>query len=268
MMAQVRRLVAAMSAVALLAGATACTKRPPLPPTGSVDADKFLFDRGSQALQERHWLEAREYFRRLVDSYPNSQYRHEAKLGIGDSYLGEDRVDTLILAANEFREFLTYFPLNPRADYAQYRLAVAQMQQMLGPRRDQTATIAALKEFDTFIENYPNSDLMPEVQKLRREVRDRLSESEFLIGRFHYNNRMYAGALGRLLPLLTDDPGYSHKDEVYFYLGETHMKIGRLAEALPYYQRLLEEFPNSERADDARKRIDEIKRGGGEGIKR
>jgi outer membrane protein assembly factor BamD len=262
-MALVRRLVVAASAAALLAGAGGCTKRPPLPPTGAVDADKFLFDHGSAALQGSHWLEAREYFRRLVDSYPNSPFRHDAKLGIGDSYLGEGRIDSLILAANEFREFLTFFPLNPRADYAQYRLAVAQMRQMLGPRRDQTATIAALKEFDTFIQNYPNSTLMPEVQTLRRETRDRLSEHEFLVGRFHYKNRMYAGAIGRLLPLLSDDPGYSGKDEVYFYLAETHMKIGRQAEALPYYERLLEEFPESDHAEDARKRIAEIKRSGG-----
>src|SRR6185503_10957628 len=115
------------------------------------------FDRGSKALAEKKWLNAREYFRRLVDTYPGSPFRADAKLGIGDSYLGEGRVESIILAANEFREFLTFFPLSGRADYAQYKLAVAQMKQMLGPERDQTATKAALVELDRFLQSYPTS---------------------------------------------------------------------------------------------------------------
>ena len=41
-----------------------------------------------------------------------------------------------ILAANEFREFLRFFPLDKRADYAQYKLAIASSKQILGPERD------------------------------------------------------------------------------------------------------------------------------------
>ena len=42
--------------------------------------------------------------------------------------------DSLMLAVNEFREFLQYYPTNPRADYAQYRLALAQMPADADPR--------------------------------------------------------------------------------------------------------------------------------------
>ena len=137
-------------AACLFATIAACGKKPPLPLPGAMDADKFLFERGQEELKERHWLSAREYFRRLFDTYPRSPYRTQAKLGIGDAYLGEGRLDSLILAANEFREFLQFFPVDPRADYAQYRLGLALMKQMLGPERDQTATKEALVEFTKF----------------------------------------------------------------------------------------------------------------------
>jgi outer membrane assembly lipoprotein YfiO len=136
------------------------------------------------------------YFQRLVDTYPQSPHRADAKLGIGDAYLGEGRADSIVLAANEFREFLNFFPLNPRADYAQYKLAVAQMRQMLGPARDQTATRAALTELDRFLQNYPKSALRPEVEKLRRQARDRLSESEFRVGVFSYRETTAARCSG------------------------------------------------------------------------
>src|SRR5262245_23081594 len=106
---------------------TACAHGPVAPPSAGDDQpDKFLFDRGSEMLTRRRWFEAREYFSRLVETFPHSQYRQDAKLGIGDSYIGEDRVDSYVLAASEFREFLTFFPLNERADYAQYKLAIAE----------------------------------------------------------------------------------------------------------------------------------------------
>ena len=44
---------------------------------------------GTEELNEKNWLTAREYFRQLMESYPQSQYRADAKLGIGDTYLGE-----------------------------------------------------------------------------------------------------------------------------------------------------------------------------------
>ena len=42
-----------------------------------------------RTLNKKHWLTSREYFRQLMDSYPQSQYRADAKLGLGDTYLGE-----------------------------------------------------------------------------------------------------------------------------------------------------------------------------------
>src|SRR5262245_1974943 len=108
----IRRFLAAGAALYLVAAAASagCASAPALPAAGSVDADKFLFDRGTKSLQEKKWLDARLYFRRLVDTYPQSPHRADAKLGIGDSYLGEGRADSIVLAANEFREFLNFFP--------------------------------------------------------------------------------------------------------------------------------------------------------------
>ena len=63
----------------------------------------------------------------------------------GDTYIGEDTTESLLLAINEFREFLTFYPTHARADYAQYRLAFAYSEQMLAADRDQTATRDAIR---------------------------------------------------------------------------------------------------------------------------
>src|SRR5262245_25719645 len=120
------------------------------PPAGSAQPDRFLFERGNEALKQEKWMDARTYFQQIVDGYPQSPFRPDAKLGMGDSFLGENSPESLVLAANEFREFLQFYPTNPRADYAQYKLAMSHFQQMRAADRDQTETKAALKEFDVF----------------------------------------------------------------------------------------------------------------------
>ena len=49
------------------------------------------------------------------------------------------------------------------------------------------------------------------------------------------------------------------RDGVYFYLAESLIKVRRPAEALPYFEKLVAEFDQSEHLQDARKRITELK---------
>lgn len=256
-----RPILACVLATTVALGA-GCASRSSTLPAGTSDADKFLFDRGQEELKERHWAAAREYFRQVVDNYPQSPFRPDSKLAVGDTYIGEDTAESLVLGANEFREFLTFYPTNPRADYAQYRLAVAYAEQMLAPDRDQSATRDTIKELQAFLDRYPNSALMPDARKLMRDARDRLSEASFRVGRTYYRMKWYVGAINRFREVLKTDPEFTHRDAVYFHLGEALLRENReknAAEALPIYERLIEEFEQSEYLEDARKRVAELK---------
>ncbi|MEZ5290250.1 MAG: outer membrane protein assembly factor BamD [Vicinamibacterales bacterium] len=248
--------------LALACAVAACGgERAALPP-GSAQADQFLFERGSEALKEKKWLPAREYFRQIVDNYPQSPYRPDAKLAVGDTYIGEHTTESLMLAVNEFREFQTFYPTNPRADYAQYRLAYAVAEQMLAPERDQTNTKEAIKELQVFLDRYPNSPLMPEAQALMRRAKDRLSEAGYRVGFYYFRAHYYPGAIDRFKEVLKEDPGYTKRDAVYYHLGESLLRQNlptSKAEALPYFERLLSEFEQSSYLESARRRVEELK---------
>jgi outer membrane protein assembly factor BamD len=228
-------------------------------PAGTADPDKFLFDKGTEALERKKWLTAREFFKQVTETYTQSPYRPDAKLGIGDTYLGEGTAEALVLAMNEFREFLSFYPTNRRADYAQYKLGMAHFRQMRAPQRDQTETRETIKEFEAFIARYPDSSLMPEVKAKYRGARDRLSESDYLVGYFYFRQRWYPGAIDRLRSLLQSDPEYTGRDAVFYYLAEALSRTKKEAEALPLLERLVEEFEESEYLALAHKRIEELK---------
>jgi outer membrane protein assembly factor BamD len=253
----IRRLSLALAAVAVLAACASSDRR--LVPAGTQQPDKFLFERGTQNLEQKKWLVAREFFKQLTETYTQSPYRPDAKLGIGDTYLGEGSSQALVLAINEFEEFLSFYPTNKRADYAQYKIGVAHYKQMRTAQRDQTETQEAVKSFQAFIGRYPMSELLPEVKAKLREARDRLDESDYEVGFFYYRIRNYPGAIDRFQSILKGDPEFTSRDSVYFYLAESLLKIKRQAEALPYYEKLVAEFEQSDHLDEAQKRIAEIK---------
>jgi outer membrane protein assembly factor BamD len=251
------RLCAAALALTLASG---CASNPRgTVPGGTAEPDKFLFDKGTDALNNKKWITSREFFKQVTETYTASPYRPDAKLGIGDTYLGEGTAEALVLAINEFTEFLSFYPTNRRADYAQFKLGMAHFRQMRLPQRDQTETRAALREFDTFIARYPGSSLLAEGKAKQREVRDRLSEADYQVGYFYFRQKWYPGAIDRFKQVLKDDPGYTGRDSVYFYLADSLVKVKKEAEALPYLEKLVQEFEKSEHLVLAQKMLTDLK---------
>jgi outer membrane protein assembly factor BamD len=249
-------LFAAVICAALAAG---CAERSTKIPPGTSQPDQFLFERGNKALEEKRWFTAREFYQTLIDTYPQSAHRADAKLGLGDAYLGDGSPASQVLAINEYREFLSFFPTNPRADYAQYKLAMAHFSQMAKAGRDQTETHEALKEFEVLFEKYPNSALIPEARTKERAAKDRLGDSEYNVGLTYYRLKWYPGTVARLAALLKSDPQFTNRDRVYYYLADSLTKLNRQAEAMPLLEKLEQEFVKSEFLEKGRALAAEIK---------
>jgi outer membrane protein assembly factor BamD len=249
----------AVPALALVFLTAGCAQRGTQIPADEKQPDKFLFDRGNAAIKEKRWFTAREFFQTLIDTYPQSPHRADAKLGLADAYLGDGSPASQVLAINEYREFLSFFPTSPRADYAQYQLAMSHFSQMPKAGRDQTETLEALKEFAILFEKYPNSSLLPEARIKQREARDRLGRSEYLVGLTYYRLKWYPGVVARLQALLKSDPQFTDRDAAYYYLAEALAQLNRHAEAVPLLEKIPQEFEKSEYLEKAKKRLVELK---------
>ena len=247
-------------AVLLAVAAAGCTSpRADIPAIGEVEADRLLFERGAAALDVNDWRRARQYFVEIRDNYPQSQYRAAARLGIGESYEQEGSTEAYVRALAEFQDFLSLYPTHPRAPFAQYKLGMVHFHQMRRAERDQSETRNAIREFESFLDRYPTDrEWTPTVRERLREARDRLSEHDFTVGQFYYRAKFYPGAVNRFRQILDNDPEYSKRDEVYFYLGESYAYARQVAEAVPYFARIIEEFQASEYAEEARLRISEL----------
>ena len=71
--------------------------------------------------------------------------------------------------------------------------------------------------------------------------------------------RWYPGAIDRFREVLRPTLSSPIGMRVYFHLAESLRLTNKQAEALPYYERLLKEFEQSEHLEEASKRVAELK---------
>jgi outer membrane protein assembly factor BamD len=220
----------------------------------SSPSDKIVWEAGQKAAGKKDWESARQYFKRIVDAFPQSQYQPEARLALADSYFDEGGTGNYVLAVSSYREFLTLYPSHPRSDYAQLRAGESYFKQRNSADRDQTATGQALDEYQRLLDVYPESSFVEQARARIHDCRQTLARAEFAVGSFYQRTRQsWRAAIARYEGILSDYPDFERVDEVLFRLSECLAAAGRYAEARPHIARLLNEFPQSAFVGPARK---------------
>ncbi|MBM3297479.1 MAG: outer membrane protein assembly factor BamD [Candidatus Aminicenantes bacterium] len=252
-----RILPALVIALTLLSVFSACKKKAPELTPEQTASDEILFKLGEQTMKKDP-EKARLYMRQVIDSFPKSFYAQRAKLAIANSYFDKGDEASMILAAAEYREFISLYPYSPSASFAQFRLGMTHFKKALIPGRDQTKTRLALAEFKKVTIQYPLSEETKQAQKKIVECEERLAEHEFIIGRFYYKRGSYKAAIGRLTAILTTYPSYPKQEEVYFCLADSYFLSGKREESLPFFTKLVSDYPQGRWAKKSQERLREL----------
>jgi len=220
----------------------------------SSASDQVVWEAGEKAVAKKDWESARQYFRRLIDAFPQSEHQPDARIALADSYFEEGGVGNYVLAVSSYREFLTLFPQHPKSDYAQFRAGESYFKQMGSSDRDQTATHQALEEYQRLLDVYPQSTWVEPAREKVRQCRQAMARSDFQVGYFYQKTRKsWRSAIGRYETIVTEYPDYEKFDEVLFRLAQCLSYGGRYAEARPPLGRLQAEFPQSSFIEEAKK---------------
>jgi outer membrane assembly lipoprotein YfiO len=212
----------------------------------SSASDQIVWEAGQKAVAKKDWSSARQYFRRLIDAFPQSEHQPDARIALADSYFQEGGTASYVLAVSSYREFLTLYPQHPKSDYAQYRAAESYFKQKNSPDRDQTSTQQALEEYQRLLDVYPQSTWIEPARERIHQCRQDLARAHFMVAYFYQRTRQaWRSAIGRYEMIVTDYPDFDRFDEVLFRLAECLGNAGRYAEARPHLARLLADYPQS-----------------------
>jgi len=217
--------------------------------------DKILFEKATNEITHGRYDVGRLTLQTMINTYPDSEYLAKAKLAIADSYYEQGGVSGLTQSEAEYKDFITFFPTAPEAPMAQYRVGMAHFRLMAKADRDQTEAHLAEAELKEFLLKYPESPLTIRAKARLREAQEVLAEGEFETASFYQMRGAYRAARGRYRQIIEKYPNFSAGDQALFGMGQTLEHLKTPKEAIPYYSRLVREFPLSPRVDEAKTRL-------------
>ncbi|OGC91889.1 MAG: hypothetical protein A2142_01505 [candidate division Zixibacteria bacterium RBG_16_48_11] len=214
------------------------------------------FELGRQKFEKKKYFQAVEELKLLVFNCPGASMIDTAQYFLAMSYFKQKDYPT---AAGEFRKLLNSFPTSDFADDALFMLGLSDYQQSPPSELDQTYTLQALEHFQDFLDIYPGSALLPEVQKYLQAGLDKLAEKAFKNGRTYFRMKDYNASRIYLSEVLEKYPQSNWAAQAQFLIAESYRLESQKIQALAEYQKLLENFPNGKLSDQSRKRIEELK---------
>ena len=217
-----------------------------------------VYAKADGEFERRNWQRARNYYSHVYETWPNDPLGRRSLLRIADTFYEQGGPVNLVEAQYKYRDFINRYPTSEYADYAMLRIALTAFKQMESPDRDQQKTREAVEKLDDMIRTYPNSPLRAEAEARRQEAIDRLATHEHIVARFYLKRGSWNAAVQRLNYLIDTYPNFADRAEAFYDLGNALAKLGRDGEARLYFERVVSEFPDSESAADARRRLAEL----------
>lgn len=257
--AKMKTLAALLPLLIMLGLAAGCHKKTVEITPDLSSSDEALYRLG-EAEMKKDTEKAILYLRQIMDSFPKSFYAQRAKLLIADAYFRKGDDSNLILAAAEYREFIRTYPYSPSAAYSQYQVAMTFYKKILKPGRDQSKTTQALAEFKKVITDFPASDQAKTAQEKIKDCEERLAAHSAEIAIGYNKRRAYRASISRLSEIMTSYPDYSHLEEIYYYLGDCHFMMRLYDQAVPFFTKVITDYPAVALAKAATKRLAEIEK--------
>src|SRR4051812_38355309 len=84
-----------------------------VPSSGIREPDRVLYDQAIKDLKKSRYNVSRLTLQTLINTYPDSELLAPAKYALAESFYREGTTSNLNQAEIEFKDFITFFPVDP-----------------------------------------------------------------------------------------------------------------------------------------------------------
>jgi outer membrane protein assembly factor BamD len=251
-------------ALLVLLGAAACGgDQGPRRGTSYGDNARAAYESAMEEFEDEDCLEAEPAFRTVRRDFPYSRYAALAELRIADCLLMQDKHAEAIAA---YRRFVRNRPSHDEIPYARYKIAQAYYEQIpseffLSPpaeQLDQGATREALRQLRRFILDFPDDSRVEDANGMVREALRMLAQHELYVADYYLGEGHPEAAIMRLETLLRSYTGSGVEPEAMLLLARVHMRMRQKDEARGVLEELIERYPRSGHAEQARRYLAEL----------
>ena len=208
---------------------------------------------------------ANRLFEQILPAYRGKPQAQRIIYFFANTYL---QTKDYYLAAYQFESFIKSYPKSGRVEEVSF--LAAKCYYMLSPRYslDQANTNEALDKLQIFIDNYPNSEYLPQANAYVQELQTKLEQKDFEIAKQYHTIRDYKAAIRALDNFIASYPGTPFReDALYFkFLSSFEIatnsiytkKLERLKGLKDIYSTLLRYYPETLFIDDVEKKMMQV----------
>ncbi len=160
-----------------------------------------------------------------------------------------------LMAAYLFNSYYKSYPNSKHTEECKYMSAYCHYLEAPNYTLDATNNYKAIKELQSFIDAYPNSERVEKSNELIDELRAKLSLKAFENARQYYLTENYKSAIIALDNVLIDFPSFDRREEVHFLIVKSSYLLAinsistkveeRLKATLDAYAQFTDNYPNS-----------------------
>lgn len=187
------------------------------------------YEAGHKALKDGKCYPAELLFRNMLMDYPGSHLTDDAQFGLGQA--AQCREEYLV-SIFEFERLLNEYPVSPHAPAARFQIGESYYQQARDIHHDQDETHKAIQEFTRFIEDYSTSELVSQAEARIVDLQNKLALRDIEIAQNYLHWGYTVSAKLYAQTIVEKFPNTEAALEARFVLAKVKVKTKELTEAL------------------------------------
>ena len=174
---------------------------------------------------------------------------------LAQSYYGQNDYET---ASEYFKSYANTYPRGEYTELAKYYSAYGLYLESRDPRLDQAETYESMQQFLLFLEEYPQSERVKDIEQLLFQMQEKLADKEYRSAKLYYNLGTYMGN-NYAACIVTSDNALKNYPDTKYREDFLYLKIcskyeiaqisvderlqGRYREVVDEYYSYINEFP-------------------------
>jgi outer membrane protein assembly factor BamD len=204
-------------------------------------------DAARKYYKEKDYLRAQPLLEELLGLYYGRAEREEIYYLFAYSYFGNN---DFLLAGYHFNNFAETYTLSDKKEEAEYMTAVCKFKKAMPQELDKTPTEDAIKDLQTFINEYPNSSYVADCNDKIDLLRERILMKVYLNAKLYYDLGYYKSAMVACQNAIDDYPDINNRTELSFLV----------ADAAYLYAKNSVQKKQQERYQEALKKLEEFEK--------
>lgn len=150
---------------------------------------EYKYETAKTLYMSGHYHQASELFGMLLAPLKGTSYGEESLFMLAESNMKAKDYES---AAMFFKKYYQAYPKGRYMDMARYNSGYALYKQTVDVRLDQTSTMEAISEFQSFLDYCPNTNLKGQAMEIIYELQDKLVKKEYLSAKLYFDLGAYA----------------------------------------------------------------------------